>query len=251
VKANAQALAGKVVLVTGAARSIGAEMSDAFEREGAIVIRTDIDDSAKDVRHLDVTDRAEWKTVVADVVGRHGRVDGLVNNAAVIFMAGPFWDETDEQFARMLDVNVMGTWHGLQVVTRAMAKTGGGSIVNFSSTSGMMAAAPFTGYGATRWAVRGLTMHVAMGMAPKKIRVNSLHPHGIAGSAMVEMFTPEGPKREVERFRKQQAKTNPLGRLGTYDDVSAMVTFLLSDQSTWITGREFVVDGGATLATSQ
>lgn len=226
-------------------------MCDYFEGVGAKVVRTDIDEAAKNVRHLDVTNEAEWKSVVADVVKTHGRIDGLVNNAAVIFMAGPFWEETNEQFARMLDVNVMGTWLGLQTVTRAMAKTGGGSVVNFSSTSGVMAAAPFTGYGTTRWAVRGLTKHVAMGLASKKIRVNSLHPHGIANSAMVEMFSPPGPKREVERFRKQQAKNNPLGRLGTYDDVSAMVTFLLSDDSTWITGREFVVDGGATLATSQ
>ncbi len=248
---DSQALAGKIVLVTGAARSIGAEMSTYFEEHGATVVRTDIDDGGRDVRRLDVTSAGDWASVVADVKADHGRIDGLVNNAAVLFQAGPFWDETDEQFARMLDVNVMGTWLGLQAVTRVMAEHGGGSVINFSSTSGMMAAAPFTGYGTTRWAVRGLTKHVAMGLAAHKIRVNSLHPHGIAQSAMVEMFSPQKPKREADRFRKQQGQSNPMGRLGSYDDVSAMATFLLSDDATWITGREFVLDGGASLATSQ
>lgn len=247
---ESDALQGKVILVTGAARSIGRAMSDYFENAGAEVVRTDIDDAASDVQRLDVTNEDDWNKVVATTVKEHRKLDGLVNNAAILFGQGPFWEETKEQFAELLNVNVMGTWLGLQVTTRVMATTGGGSIVNFSSTSGMMAASPFTGYGTSRWAVRGLTKHVAMGLAEYHVRVNSVHPHGITGSSMVEMFSPKN-KAEAAKARKEQAKANPLGRSGTNDDVAAMVTFLLSDDSSWITGREFVLDGGATLATAQ
>ena len=245
------ALNDKVILVTGAARSIGRAMSDRLEQCGAVVIRTDIDDASADVEHLDVTDEAEWNDVVAGIVKRHRRLDGLVNNAAELFGMGPFWDEPTEEFARLLDVNVMGTWLGIQVASKAMAKKkSGGSIVNFSSTSGMMAAPVFSGYGTTRWAVRGLTKHAGAALAEHRVRVNSVHPHGIAHSAMVEMFMPAN-KAEAAKARKQSAQNNPMGRLGTYDDVSALVTFLLSDDSSWITGREFVLDGGATLKTAQ
>lgn len=248
---DSDALAGKVILVTGAARSIGRALCDGFESVGATVIRTDIDDGASDVEHLDVTSEDEWNTVVASVVKRHRRIDGLVNNAAMIFRQGPFWDEPTEEFARMLDVNVMGTWLGIQVASKAMAKRKqGGSIVNFSSTSGMMAAPPFSGYGTTRWAVRGLTKHAGAGLAEHRVRVNSVHPHGIAGTGMLDMFMPKN-KADAARARKQSAQNNPMGRLGTTDDVAALVVFLLSDDSSWITGREFVLDGGATLKTAQ
>ncbi len=232
------ALDGKVILITGAARSMGAAMADYFESSGGTVIRTDID-SGRGVTHLDVTKRRDWETVVEDVVRDHGRIDGLVNNAAVFFGPKPFWEESDEDFAQLLEVNVLGTWLGLQVASRAMATRFRGSIVNFSSTSGMMGAPGFAGYGTTRWAVRGLTKHTAADLASRGIRVNSIHPHGIKGTGMMP------PLNAVEL--REHDRRNPLGRIGTTDDVSAVVSFLLSDDSTWITGREFVIDGGATL----
>ncbi len=233
------ALKGKVIVVTGAARSLGAAMSDYFEDAGGQVLRTDID-SGPGVTHLDVTKRRDWETVIGQVVDDHGRLDGLVNNAAVYFGRRPFWEESDEEFARLIEVNVMGTWLGLQVASRAMASRYQGSIVNFSSTSGMMGAPGFAGYGTTRWAVRGLTKHTAADLASRGIRVNSIHPHGVRGTGMV------GPVGSIVEERERD-RLHPLGRMGTTDDVSAIVSFLLSDDSTWITGREFVLDGGATL----
>ena len=235
------ALEGKVILITGAARSLGAAMADYFEEAGGTTIRTDID-SGPGVVHMDVTEIRDWETVVGDAVRDHGHLDGLVNNAAAFFGARPFWDESDEEFARLLDVNVMGTWLGIKVGARAMAPRHRGSIVNFSSTSGMMGSnLGFAGYGTTRWAVRGLTKHSASDLASQGLRVNSIHPHGVRGTGMV------GPPPSMMEQRQRSA-SNPLGRIGTTDDVASIVAFLLSDDSTWITGREFVLDGGATLA---
>jgi len=236
---DTEALDGKVILVTGAARSLGAAMSDYFEASGGTVVRTDID-SGPGVVHLDVTKIQDWETVVGDTVRDHGHLDGLVNNAAAFFGARPFWDEKDEEFARLLDVNVMGTWLGIKVGARAMAPRSRGSIVNFSSTSGMMGSdAGFAGYGTTRWAVRGLTKHSASDLASQGLRVNSIHPGGIVGTGMM-------PPALSPVEQRQRNLRNPLGRLGTTDDVAAMVSFLLSDDSAWITGREFVIDGGTT-----
>ena len=235
-----EALEGKVILVTGAARSLGASMAAYFESVGGTAIRTDIN-PAQGVVELDVTKIGQWESVVADVIREHGHLDGLVNNAAAFFGARPFWAETDAEFARLLDVNVMGTWLGIKVAARAMAPKWRGSIVNFSSTSGMMGSdMGFAGYGTTRWAVRGLTKHSAADLAAQGVRVNSIHPHGIVGTGMMPV-----PRNRDDEAARDAA--NPMGRTGMTDDVSSMVTFLLSDRSTWITGREFVIDGGATL----
>ncbi len=235
-------LRGKVVVVTGAARSLGDVMSGYFERNGATVIRTDINDQDPSVERLDVRRRADWENVIDRTVHRFGKVDGLVNNAAVIFNMGPFWEETDDQISDMLNVNMMGTWLGIQVASRAMAATGGGSIVNFTSTSGMMAAPVFTGYGTTRWGVRGMTKHTAADLASRNIRVNSIHPGGIQNTAMLDKFAP----RDSDLARAP-APAHVLPRGGTIDDVASVVSFLLSDESSWITGREFVIDGGTTV----
>lgn len=238
-------LAGMVILVTGAATSLGAAFSDQFEDQGATVWRTDID-AGGDVHRLDVTSRKEWEAAAAEVVDVHGKIDGLVNNAAIFFSERPFWDETDDEFAEMLDVNVKGTWLGLQVVSRAMAAGGlPGSVINLSSTSGVTGTKGYAGYGTTRWAVRGLTKFAAGDLASHRIRVNSLHPHGIQGSGMI--------KRTVEKLgltdedMARVGAASPLGRMGTKTDMAHMATFLLSPQAGYITGREFVVDGGATL----
>jgi len=242
-------LQGKVILITGAARSMGADFADYFEKLGATVIRTDINDSASNVEKLDVRRRDDWETVVNRAVARYGKIDALVNNAAQLFGSLPFREESDEQFAELLNVNVMGTWLGMQVVSRVMAAQGGGSIINLSSTSGMMAAPVFAGYGTTRWAVRGLTKHTAADLISKRIRVNSFHPHALnmhdgSPTAMLAMFQPKDP---VEAEQQALAHRSPLGRDGTTDDVAAVMALLISDEGSWITGREFVIDGGATL----
>lgn len=242
------ALAGLVIMVTGAARSLGAAFSDYFEQRGASVWRTDID-AGDGVHRLDVTSRAEWETAVDEVIAAHGRIDGLVNNAGVFYGYRPFWDELDDELDHMINVNLKGTWMGTQVVSRRMADGGHpGSIVNLSSTSGVMATKGFTGYGATRWAVRGFSKLAAGDLAARQIRVNSLHPHGVKGTGMI-LASAKAAGMSDERI-ELIGTDGPMGRQGTTDDMGAMATFLLSPASGFITGREFVVDGGATLSSA-
>ena len=126
----------------------------------------------------------DWTRIVDDAVAAHGRLDGLVNNAAVILEARPFLEESPEEFARVLDVNVMGVWLGMQSAGRAMTATGGGAIVNISSTAGMVAHPRLSSYGTSKWAVRGLTKYGARELGPIGVRVNSVHPGGMMGTTM-------------------------------------------------------------------
>jgi 3alpha(or 20beta)-hydroxysteroid dehydrogenase len=234
-------LAGKVLVVTGAGRSLGAVIADACRTEGATVIATDItggDDGA--VVHHDVTGADDWARVVDDVVGAHGRLDGLVNNAAVILEARPFLEELPEEFARLLDVNVMGVWLGMQSAGRAMTATGGGSIVNISSTAGMVAHPRLSSYGTSKWAVRGLTKYGALELGPIGVRVNSVHPGGMMGTTMFPGTLDQEAYERAERGV-------PLRRVTDATDVADAVVWLLSDRSRQVTGRELVVDAGATL----
>src|SRR5439155_2945032 len=132
----------------------------------------------------DVTIADNWPRVVGEAVADHGRIDGLVNNAAIIYDARRFLDEPPEDFARVLEVNVMGVWLGMQSAARAMAESGGGSIVNISSTAGMVAHPRLSSYGTSKWAVRGLTKYGASELGPNGIRVNSVHPGGMMGTTM-------------------------------------------------------------------
>ena len=178
-------LADKTLLVTGAGRSLGAVIAEACVAEGATVVATDItgaDDGP--VRGHDVTNADDWTRVVDDAVAAYGRLDGLVNNAAVILESRPFLEESPDEFARLLDVNVMGVWLGMQCAGRAMRETGGGAIVNISSTAGMVAHPRLSSYGTSKWAVRGLTKYGALELGPIGVRVNSVHPGGMMGTTM-------------------------------------------------------------------
>jgi 3alpha(or 20beta)-hydroxysteroid dehydrogenase len=234
-------LEGKIVIVTGAGRSLGAVIAAACAEEEAIAVRTDVTgEDGGEVAHHDVTVADHWARVVADTVDRHGRVDGLVNNAAVILPARPFLDESPEEFAKLLDVNVMGVWLGMQAAARAMVETGGGSIVNISSTAGMAAHPRLASYGTSKWAVRGLTKYGARELGPSGIRVNSVHPGGMMGTTMF-------PGTTDEVAYEQARKRAPLRRVTDATDVADAVVWLLSDLSSQVTGRELVVDAGATL----
>jgi 3alpha(or 20beta)-hydroxysteroid dehydrogenase len=234
-------LRGKVIVVTGAARSLGASICEAVESAGGTAVRTDIvEDVDPRVTHLDVTKEGDWGDAVAAIVAEHGHIDGLVNNAARYFGNRRLWDETNEEFRTLLEVNILGAWLGVQTVSRVMAQGDGGSIVNMSSTSGLTGALGFAGYGTTRWAVRGMTKFAASDLGRHGIRVNSLHPSGIRETGML----PPAADEQADRARD---RLHPLGRQGSKVDVSNVATFLLSDESAFITGQEFVVDGGATL----
>jgi 3alpha(or 20beta)-hydroxysteroid dehydrogenase len=234
-------LDGKVVVVTGAGRSLGEITAELCAAEGATVIRTDITGEAgTDVVPHDVTQEGDWQRVVADVVAAHGRVDGLVNNAAIIWPSRPFLDEPPEEFRKLLDINVMGTVLGMQAAARAMIEAGtGGSIVNISSTAGMTAHQGISSYGTSKWAVRGLTKYGANELGPSGIRVNSVHPGGMMGTTMF-------PGTFDQTAYDFAARKNPLRRVVDASDVADAVVWLLSDLSHNVTGREMVVDAGAT-----
>jgi 3alpha(or 20beta)-hydroxysteroid dehydrogenase len=189
----------------------------------------------------DVTQADDWARLIDDVVSSHDRIDGLVSNAAVIMDAKPFLDETPDEFARVLDVNVMGVWLGMQHAARAMVESGGGSIVNISSTAGMVAHPRLSSYGTSKWAVRGLTKYGAGELGKAGIRVNSVHPGAMMGTTM---FPGTLDREAYERAER----TLPLRRVTDATDVADAVVFLLSDRARQITGRELVVDAGATLS---
>jgi 3alpha(or 20beta)-hydroxysteroid dehydrogenase len=234
-------LAGKVVLVTGAGRSLGAVIADVCAGEGATAIATDITGDERGlVRRHDVTQADDWARVVDAVVAEHGRLDGLVNNAAVILEAKPVLDEAPAEFARLLDVNVMGVWLGMQTAGRAMRETGGGSIVNISSTAGLVAHPRLSSYGTSKWAVRGLTKYGAGELGGDGVRVNSVHPGGMMGTTMF-------PGTDDPEAYAAAERRLPLRRVTDARDVADAVVWLLSDRSRQVTGREMVVDAGATL----
>lgn len=238
-----------VVLVTGAAQGMGRTHVEHLLDLGARVVATDVRADAVETlgrRHgdravamaHDVTNDAEWRQVVGATVERFGRLDGLVNNAAIYPDPRPIDEESLDRVEATLRVNVIGTWLGIRTVIEPMRTGGGGSIVNISSTAGLRGMRGISTYGLSKWAVRGLTKSAAADLGRYGIRVNSVHPGAISGTGMFP-GTPEA----VERMRRV-----PLGRPGARDEVSALVAFLLSEESSYVTGVEHVVDGGATLA---
>lgn len=243
-------LDGKTVIVTGAAQGMGRRHAERCVAEGAFVVATDLqesgravtdslDGSAVFVRH-DVTDPAGWDTVVATALAQGRGLHGLVNNAAVYSGTKSIVDEPFEIFERTMRINVNGTWWGIKKVAEPMRDSGGGSIVNISSIAGTTGMAGFSSYGTSKWAVRGLTKISASDLGPLGIRVNSIHPGGIAETGMYTV-----PTTEEERRKRYEAV--PLRRAGSVDDVSSLVLFLLSASSSYITGIEHVIDGGSSL----
>jgi 3alpha(or 20beta)-hydroxysteroid dehydrogenase len=244
----AERLRGNVVIVTGAAQGMGRSHVEGCVAEGARVVFTDVQtgpgaelaealgDAVAFVEH-DVTDVDGWARVVATAVERFGRLDGLVNNAAIYPKPTPILEEDPAQVERVFRVNVMGTWHGIRAVAPVMRAGGGGSIVNISSLAGMRGYEGLNTYGMSKWAVRGLTKTAARELGPAGIRVNSVHPGGIDRTGM---FTaPEG--EAADRFYA----THPLRRAGQPEEVTGVVIHLLSEQSSYVTGMEHVVDGGS------
>ena len=245
-------LDGKVVIISGAAQGMGERHAEWCAGQGAAVVLTDMQidkgrqvadrlgDRAIFVEH-EVTSGSDWDQVVATTLRTFGRVDGLVNNAAIDPTAVPIEDETFERLERTHRTNLFGTWWGIKSVIPAMREAGGGSIVNISSTAGLRGFPGYTSYGSSKWAVRGLTKSAARDLGRYKIRVNSVHPGGIEETGMYPV--PATPEEAALRLARV-----PLGRVGRRDDVSALVGFLLSDEATFITGIEHVVDGGSVIA---
>ena len=238
-------LDGRVALVTGGARGQGAAEAELFAREGATVVITDVLDEAGEktagslgceYQHLDVTSESEWESVVADVVDRHGRLDVLMNNAG-IFRPAQLVNTPTELWDQTVAINQTGVFLGMRTGVRAMIEAGnGGSIINTSSVAGLDGVFGSTAYGATKWAVTGMTKVVAKEVGKHGIRVNSIHPGVIVTDMIADMI---GDGRD-EKMVKQQ----PIKRLGTAMDIAEMALFLASDRSSYCTGQAFTVDGG-------
>jgi 3alpha(or 20beta)-hydroxysteroid dehydrogenase len=242
---DGRSLEGRVAIITGAARGQGAADAKLLSSAGAFVVLTDlledegqalcreIGESATFVRH-DVTKAAGWDDVVATALKIRERLDILVNNAG-IHSSTPLLEESVENFERTLSVNLIGPFLGIRAVSGPMHEGGGGSIINISSLAGAAGLAGHASYGSSKWGLRGLARTAATELGPLGIRVNTILPGAINTSMMTPVVA-----GEANRFVGL-----PLGRHGEPAEVAAVVLFLASDASSYITGAEIMVDGGA------
>ena len=239
-------LAGKVTIVTGAARGMGAAIARRFAEEGATVALTDllpdvdataaaIGPAATAYRH-DVTDEARWQEVVADVVAKHGRIDVLVNNAGIL-MFKDVLSTTADDLRRVLEVNTIGAFVGIRSVAPHMIRQRRGSIVNNSSCDGIAGANSLIAYASSKFAVRGMTKVAALELGPHGVRVNSVHPGGIN----TPMVNPLGAPTEA---LNQGMGWYPAQRVGDPVEAANCFVFLASDESSFCIGTELTVDGG-------
>lgn len=233
----------KVALISGGARGMGAAHARLLVAEGARVVLGDIlddegqaladslGDAARYV-HLDVTQPAEWKAAAATATSEFGKLNVLVNNAGIA--NGNILKDFDlGEWQRIIDINLTGTFLGMQAAVEPLTAAGGGSIINISSVEGLRGSPGLYGYVASKWAVRGLAKAAALELAPHGIRVNSVHP-GLIRTPMTESIP--------EDFLQI-----PMGRAADSTEVAACVLYLASDESSYSTGAEFVIDGGLTV----
>ena len=239
-------LEGKVAIITGAAQGMGAAHAQEFIKQGAKVVLTDLNEEKGSALAAelgenalfikqDVTSEQGWADVVAQAEEKFGPVNVLVNNAGI--SVNKFMLEMSlDDYMKIVNINQVSVFLGMKAVAGSMAKAGGGSIVNISSINGLVGGA--IGYTDTKFAVRGMTKAAALNLAHMGIRVNSVHPGVIA----TPMIMQEDAKAAIEEFAKQI----PLKRVSQPEEVSQLVVFLASDESSYSTGAEFVVDGGIT-----
>jgi cyclopentanol dehydrogenase len=246
-------LDNKVALITGGARGQGAVEARLFAAEGANVVICDVlDEEGKRIEseinntggsslfaHLDVTDESEWQHVIETTLNSFGKLDILVNNAG-IYKWSQVEETTSELWDQTMDINAKGVFLGTKHAIAAMRNSGGGSIVNISSVAGLVGSANAAAYCASKGAVRLLTKSTAIQYAKDGIRANSVHP----GIIDTPMTTPN--LLATKEARDRSASRHPLGRVGTSEDVAYGVLFLASDESSFMTGSELVIDGGLT-----
>lgn len=235
----------KHVIVTGGARGMGAAFARKLAAEGAKVVITDvlveqgaalaaeIGDAALFLP-LDVTDESAWNSVVAAAEEKFGPISGLVNNAGIVHV-DPIEKLSEADYRKVIDVNQVGVFLGMKAVIESMRRAGVGSIVNISSTGGLIGYSNILGYVASKWAVRGMSKTAAQELAADNIRVNSVHP----GIVATEMTADSDRSHEI-------AAKQPIKRPARPEELANLVLFLLSDESSYSTGAEFIADGGFT-----
>jgi NAD(P)-dependent dehydrogenase (short-subunit alcohol dehydrogenase family) len=258
-------LVGKVAIVTGAASGIGAETARLFAVHGATVLLSDVNAAAGGVvarqisdaggiamfAEQDVRDEGRWIEIVALTERTYGRLDILCNIAGIsgrdpklniqtgLIAGARLAEQTLEQWNRVMEINATGVFLGTKAAIPAMRRSGGGSIINISSICGIIGSHANAAYHASKGAVRIFSKSAAMQYAPDKIRVNSVHP----GFVDTPMTKPGHSNPEVAKMRLQ---ATPLGRFGTPADIAAGCLYLASDEASWVTGSELVIDGGMT-----
>lgn len=242
---------GKVTIITGAARGQGAAHTRLFAAEGAAVLMTDVLDEAGEAlaqelreagadvyyRHADVASEADWAATVEDAERRWGRVDILVNNAGIVGSMKAAHDEDLAAWTRLTAINQQGVFLGIKHVTPAMRRAGGGSIVNICSINGSVGAPGFFSYQASKGAVYMMTRAAALEYVADGIRVNSVSP----GLVMTPMAEEEG-----EESNRAFAAATPMKRGARPEEISTCVLFLASDEASYVTGSDLLVDGGYT-----
>ena len=245
-------LEGKVALISGGSRGQGATEAELFVKEGAKVVIADILEPegnavAAQIREgggdasfikLDVTSEDDWRDAMEFTLNTYGRLDVLINNAA-IYKRTPIVQTGLDEWNQIMDINSTGVFLGTKHAVPAMQKSGGGSIINISSTAGLVGSERGSAYGASKGSVRLFTKYTAIQHAGDGIRANSIHPGPIDTEMISDnISTPEG--------RAQSEARVPLGRIGTVMDVAYGALFLASDESSFMTGSELVIDGGVT-----
>lgn len=245
-------LAGKVALITGSARGQGEAEARLFAREGASVVVSDVLEDAgvavadEIVRaggkaffvKLDVSSQDEWEHAIALTLDRFNRLDVLINNAS-IYSSVPVEHTALAEWDEVMAVNARGVFLGTKYAIPPLRESGGGSIVNISSTTGIVGSSWGSAYGASKAAIRVLTKYTAIQHARDGIRANSIHPGPVDTQLIADRIgTPEGRAASIARI--------PLGRIGTVEDVAYAALFLASDESSFVTGSELIIDGGMT-----
>jgi len=244
-------VSGKIALVTGAARGMGAIFAKVLIEQGAKVVLTDVlevegEATARALgenarfHRMDVTKELEWQEAIKFTEASFGPVSVLINNAGIAKF-GPIESIEEKDYRAVIDVNQISVFLGMKTVFPSMKRAGIGSIVNISSTAGMVSAVGTLAYTASKFAVRGMTKCAALEFAARNIRVNSVHPGVIRTTLSV-------PEADNEALLAAISAQTPVGRIGEPEEVASVVLLLASDESLYTTGAEFIVDGGFTCA---